>query len=159
MSKQLRFPRINTIVISGRLTRDVDLRYTASGTPVAKLAIAFDRRYQKDGNWETETSYIDVVVWEDKATSCAENLTKGSAILVEGRLQTRSYTNNEGRNIKITEIQASRVNYLEWNDSNQEKQSSDDKFETSSDPGNTAPAMNTEFMGDSGASTEDDVPF
>ena len=59
MSKELRFPNINSMVISGRLTRDVDLRYTPTGTPVAKLSLAFDRNYQKGGEWLQETSYLD----------------------------------------------------------------------------------------------------
>jgi single-strand DNA-binding protein len=159
MSKQLRFPSINSVIISGRLTRDVDLRYTATGTAVAKLSLALDRRVQKDGNWESETSYIDVIVWEQKATACAEYLTKGSAVLVEGRLQTRSYTGNDGKNNKITEIQSSRVHFLEWNESSQSNSANEDKFESSRDPVSSAPAVNTEFIGNSGASTEDDVPF
>jgi single-strand DNA-binding protein len=59
---ELRFPKINMIVLSGRLTRDVDLRYIPSGTAVAKLSLAFDRSYQKNGEWQQETSYLDVVV-------------------------------------------------------------------------------------------------
>jgi single-strand DNA-binding protein len=66
MASELRFPKINTIIISGRLTRDVDLRYLPNGTPVAKLPIAFDRSYQKDGEWQQETSYIDIVVWSKR---------------------------------------------------------------------------------------------
>src|SRR6056297_3602018 len=104
MSKNLRFPRINNVTLTGRLTRDVELRYTSSGTAVAKVPIAFDRRYNKDGVWESETYYIDVIAWDRLANSCTENLSKGSAILVEGRLQTRTFTNNEGKNVKIVEI-------------------------------------------------------
>lgn len=159
MSKQLRFPSINNVIISGRLTRDVDLRYTATGTAVAKLSLAVDHRVQKDGNWENEASFIDVVVWEQKATACAEYLTKGSAVLVEGRLQTRSYTGNDGKNIKITEIQSSRVHFLEWNDTNQNNNANEDRFESSREPVSPAPAINTGFMDNPGASTEDDVPF
>jgi len=159
MSKSLRFPFVNNVTISGRLTRDVELRYTASGTPVAKLSIAVDRRFQKDGNWESETSYFDVVVWDQKATQCSEYLVKGNAVLVEGRLRSRSYTNNEGKNIKITEIQSSRIHFLEWNDNLPAKGSADDKFENSQESHPTAPAMKAEPMDHSGTSTEDDVPF
>jgi single-strand DNA-binding protein len=159
MSKSLRFPFVNNVTVSGRLTRDIELRYTASGTPVAKLSIAVDRRFQKDGNWESETSYFDVVVWDQTATKCAEYLVKGNAVLVEGRLHSRSYTNNEGRNIKITEIQSNRVHFLEWNDNVPAKSSDNDKFENSQESTPTAPAMNAEPMDHSGASTEDDVPF
>lgn len=155
MSKSLRFPRINNVVISGRLTREPDLRYTASGTPIAKLSLAVDRRVQRDGNWENEVSYIDVITWDQKANACAEYLIKGNAVLVEGRLQTRSFTNNEGRNIKMTEIQASRVHFLEWND-NKPGPVEDDHFESGRDEKTPTPEINKK---DETSSTEDDVPF
>ena len=109
----LRFPKINTIVLSGRLTRDVDLRYIPNGTPVAKLSLAFDRSYQKDGEWQQETSYIDIVVWSKRAEQCAEFLHKGSPIIVEGYLKTRTYVDKDNQNRKITEIVANKVNFLE----------------------------------------------
>ncbi|MCF7911763.1 MAG: single-stranded DNA-binding protein [Candidatus Cloacimonetes bacterium] len=157
MAKDLRFPRINSLVLSGRLTRDVDLRYTPAGTPIAKLSVAFDRRVQKNGNWETETSYIDVIAWEQKATQCAENLTKGSAIIVEGRLQTRIYTNNEGKNIKIAEIVSNRIHFLEWTDKKNEY-GSDSQFENI-DSGSTFPSDDNPSMDHSETSIKDDVPF
>lgn len=156
MSKQLRFPRINYVVVSGRLTRDVDLRYTASGTPVAKLSIAVDRRVQRDGKWENEASYFDVVTWDQKATSCAEYLHKGSAVIVEGRLQSRTYTNNEGRNVKITEIQSRNIHFLEWNDN--VPKGSDDRFEDSFVPASDN-LKKEDTLDHSGNATEDDVPF
>lgn len=155
MSKNLRFPRINSITISGRLTREVDLRYTPSGTPIAKLPIAFDRRYQKNGNWETETSYIDVIAWDQKATSCAEYLTKGSAILIEGRLQTRTYTNNEGRNIKVSEIIANRLHFLEWNDDKNSFVPDDSNFHNTQ----SEPDQHNTKLDSPEATTQDDVPF
>ena len=113
MAKELRLPRVNSIIISGRLTRDVELRYTPNGTPVAKLSLAFDRSYQKDGEWQQETSYIDIVVWSKRAEQCAEFLHKGSPILVEGYLKTRTYVDKDNQNRKITEIVANKVNFLE----------------------------------------------
>ena len=113
MAKELRLPRVNSIIISGRLTRDIELRYTPNGTPVAKLSLAFDRSYQKDGEWQQETSYIDIVVWSKRAEQCAEFLHKGSPILVEGYLKTRTYVDKDNQNRKITEIVANKVNFLE----------------------------------------------
>jgi len=110
---ELRLPRINSIIISGRLTRDIELKYTPNGTAVAKLSLAFDRSYQKDGEWQQETSYIDVVVWDKRAGKCAENLYKGSPVIVEGYLQTRSYQDRNNQNRKITEIVANKVSFLE----------------------------------------------
>ncbi len=113
MANELRLPRVNSIIISGRLTRDIELRYTPNGTPVAKLSLAFDRSYQKDGEWQQETSYIDIVVWSKRAEQCAEFLHKGSPILVEGYLKTRTYVDKDNQNRKITEIVANKVNFLE----------------------------------------------
>ncbi len=157
MSKELRFPRINSITLSGRLTRDVDLRYTPSGMPIAKLPIAFDRNFQKDGKWEKETSYIDVIVFEQKATNCAENLMKGSAVVIEGRLQTRIYTNNEGRNIKVAEIVSNRIHFLEWSD-NKQSNNDDSRFENM-DSGTSFPDKEKDILDNSETSTQDDVPF
>ena len=113
MSKELRLPRVNSIVISGRLTKDIELKYTTNETPVAKLSLAFDRSYQKDGEWQQETSYIDIVVWSKRAEQCAEFLHKGSPILVEGYLKTRTYVDKDNQNRKITEIVGSRISFLE----------------------------------------------
>jgi len=113
MSGELRLPRVNNIVLSGRITRDVELRYIPSGTAVAKLSLAFDRSFQKNGEWVNETSYIDVVVWSKRAEQCAEQIHKGSAIMVEGYLQTRSYVDKENNNRKVAEIVANRVHFLE----------------------------------------------
>ncbi|MCD6182440.1 MAG: single-stranded DNA-binding protein [Candidatus Cloacimonetes bacterium] len=113
MTQQLRFPRINVVIISGRLTRDVELRYLPNGTPVAKLPIAFDRSYQKDGQWMKESSYTDITVWGKRAEQCGEELHKGSPVLIEGYLRTRTYTDSNNQNRKITEIVSNKVSFLE----------------------------------------------
>ena len=111
--KELKFPRINTIILSGRLTRDVDLRYTSTGKAVAKLSIAFDRSFKKAGEWVQESSFVDVTVWENTAKKCAEELSKGSPILVEGALRTYTYQDRDNQNRKGVEITAHRINFLE----------------------------------------------
>ena len=110
---ELRLPHINYIVISGRLTRDVELKFTPSGTPVAKLSLAFDRSYQKNGEWEKETSYLDAVVWDKRGEQCAEYLRKGSPVIIEGYVKTRTYQDKNNNNRKITEIIANKVSFLE----------------------------------------------
>jgi single-strand DNA-binding protein len=144
---ELRFPKINNIVISGRLTRDVDLRYIPNGTPVAKLSIAFDRSYQKNGEWQQETSYIDVVVWSRRGEQCAEELHKGSPVLVEGYLRTRSYVDSNNQNRKATEIVASKVSFLEKSG-----------FSDNQDFESTAP-KNFQNNNSEANMTDDDVPF
>ncbi|MFC1887804.1 single-stranded DNA-binding protein [Candidatus Cloacimonadota bacterium] len=143
---ELRLPRINYIVLSGRLTREVELRFTPNGTPVAKLSLAFDRSYQKDGEWQQETSYLDVVVWNKRGEQCAENLQKGSPVLVEGYIKTRSYQDKDSNNRKVTEIVATKVNFLEKRSYNSEE------F-----PAKTEDSVPKEkFTSDI---TDDDVPF
>lgn len=110
---ELRFPKINSVIISGRLTRDVDLRYIPNGTAVAKLSLAFDRSYQKNGEWQQETSYLDVIVWSKRGEQCAENLHKGSPVVVEGYIRTRSYVDSNNQNRKATEIVANKISFLE----------------------------------------------
>ncbi len=117
MSKKLRMPNVNIVTISGRITRDLELRYLNSGTQVVTLPMAFSRNYRdKQGQWQQETSYLDVVVWSTMAERCAQNLKKGDPVLVEGSLRTRSFTAKDGKNVKVTEIQASRVHFLEKDD-------------------------------------------
>ena len=144
---ELRFPKINTIIISGRLTRDVELRYIPSGTAVAKLSIAFDRSYQKNGEWQQETSYLDVVVWSKRGEQCAESLHKGSPVVVEGYIRTRSYVDSNNQNRKITEIVSNKISFLEKTGF-----TSDQNYEPASTPNlkKENPAANI---------TDDDVPF
>jgi len=143
---ELRLPRVNFIVLSGRLTRDVELRFTPNGTPVARLSLAFDRSYQKDGEWQQETSYLDVVVWNKRGEQCAEYLHKGSPVLIEGYLKTRSYQDKENNSRKVTEIVANKVNFLE------KKSFGNDDFPSSQEDQNSKDKFTPEI-------TDDDVPF
>jgi len=119
MPSDLRFPRINTITLSGRLTRDPEVRYTPSGAPVCSLPLAFNRVWKDkvSGEFKEETSFMDAVVWGRQADQCAQQLHKGSPVIIEGELRTRSYENKEGRNVKVAEISVNRVHFLEWSDS------------------------------------------
>ena len=110
---ELRFPGINNCTISGRLTRDVELRYTQGGSAVAKMGIAFDRNYKKGEEWERETSFMDVTVWTKLAERCAEYLHKGSPIVAEGYVKTGSYDNKEGNKVKTFELVAHKIYFLE----------------------------------------------
>ncbi len=114
MAKKLNFPRINLVVLSGRLTRDVDLRYTTNGKAVATLSLAFDRAIKTpSGEWQNETSYVYVIVWDKRAEQCGATLKKGSPILVEGNLRVRTYVDSNGQNRRVTEIIARKINFLE----------------------------------------------
>lgn len=99
---------LNKWIGMGRLARDPDLRHTQSGTPVASFTIAVDRDFKaQDG--ERETDWIDIVAWRSTAEFVSRYFSKGSSIIVEGRLQIRSYTDKEGNKRKAAEIVADSV--------------------------------------------------
>lgn len=102
---------LNKIILIGRLTREPDLRYTASGLAVAKFTLAVDRRVFKDR--EKETDFIDIVTWQKLAETCANYLGKGRLVAVDGRLQIRSYEDNQGLRRKVAEVVAENVRFLD----------------------------------------------
>jgi len=127
MSKELRFPNVNSMILSARLTKDVELKYLQSGTPVAKLSVAFNRNYQKNGEWQQETGYMNVTVWNKRAEQCAENLSKGCPVLIEGYIRTNQFTDKKGNDRQITELVATKISFLEKTDVNNNME---DKHET-----------------------------
>ncbi|HET7657689.1 MAG TPA: single-stranded DNA-binding protein [Bacillales bacterium] len=103
---------INRTVLVGRLTRDPELRYTPSGVAVASFTIACDRPFTNQQG-EREADFIRCVIWHRPAENVANYLKKGSLAGVEGRIQTRSYDDNDGKRVFITEVVADRVQFLE----------------------------------------------
>jgi len=110
----LRLPSLNRVLMAGRLTRDPELRYTPSGTAVCNLRLASSRRYKdKSGEWQDDSTFVNVVTWSKTAENCGEYLKKGSAVLVEGRLQSRSWETEDGQKRSVVEINALRVEFLD----------------------------------------------
>lgn len=103
---------INNVVLVGRLTRAVDLRYTSNGTAYASFTLATDRDF-KNQNGEKETDFINCVMWRKPAENLANYTKKGSLIGVEGRIQTRNYDNGQGQRVYVTEVLAERFHFLE----------------------------------------------
>jgi single-strand DNA-binding protein len=114
---ELKLPSVNRILIAGRLTRDPEVRYTQGGTAVATLGVASSRSYRdpKDpaGGWKEETCFVNVVTWAQLAERCGDSLKKGSAVFVEGRLQSRSWETEDGNRRTVVEIRADRVLFLD----------------------------------------------
>lgn len=101
---------LNRVVLIGRLTREPELRFTTSGTAVARFTLAVDRnRTNKDG--QRETDFINIVVWNKMAELCAEYLNKGKLAAVDGRLQIRNY-DHEGQKRTAAEVVAENVKFL-----------------------------------------------
>jgi single-strand DNA-binding protein len=109
----IRLPSVNRVLISGRLTADPNLNFTPDGVPILKFRVASGRMYRdKDGNWKEAVAFIPVSVWREQAERLAEVLHKGSAVFIEGRLQSRSWE-VEGQRKSMIEINAWRIQNLE----------------------------------------------
>jgi len=105
---------LNKVMIIGRLGRDPELRYTQSGAPIASLNVATDESYMdRDGNKVDRTEWHRVSVFQRQAENCANYLTKGSLVYVEGSLQTRKWQDQQGQDRYTTEIKAQRVQFLD----------------------------------------------
>lgn len=102
---------VNKVILLGNLGKDPEVKYTPSGTPVAKLALATNERYKdKDGQWQDRTEWHNVVLWQRLAEIAGEYLKKGSKVYVEGRLQTRSWDDKQTNQKRyMTEVVASDI--------------------------------------------------
>ena len=103
---------INNVVLVGRMTRDAELRYTPSNVAVATFTLAVNRTF-KSQNGEREADFINVVMWRQQAENLANWAKKGSLIGVTGRIQTRSYDNQQGQRVYVTEVVAENFQMLE----------------------------------------------
>jgi len=111
---ELKLPRLNRVYLVGRMTKDPEVRQTKTGKSVLNARMAVNHPYRDgEGNWQEEVTYIDVVAWQRLAERCGENLRKGSPVLVEGRLRTRSWESDKGENRSVIEVTADRVQFLD----------------------------------------------
>ncbi|RCK77388.1 MAG: Single-stranded DNA-binding protein [Ignavibacteriae bacterium] len=110
---ELKLPELNNVMIVGNLTRDPVFRKTTNNTPVVNFSIASNRRYRDSSNkWQEEVCFVGVVAWNKLAESCMNRLKKGSAVFVEGELQSRTLKNGENNVRHIVEIKARRIQFL-----------------------------------------------
>ena len=101
----------NSITIVGNLTRDPEIRYTSSGQANARLGIAVSRRWQnrQTNEWEERTSFFNVVCWGDMAENVSDSVAKGTRVLVNGRLEQRSWETEQGEKRSVVEIVADEI--------------------------------------------------
>ncbi|HEY8341958.1 MAG TPA: single-stranded DNA-binding protein [Calditerricola sp.] len=148
---------LNRVILIGRLTHDPELRYTPNGVAVASFSLAVNRPFTNQQG-ERETDFIDIVVWRQLAETCAQYLRKGRLVAVEGRLQIRTFENQEGRRVKVAEVVADNVRFLESSAAAQASRT-DDSFEAPE----RRPARfdDDPFAGDSQPIdiSDDDLPF
>lgn len=102
---------LNKVILGGRLTANPELKQTGNGVAVTSFTIAVDRKYQKDS--EKKADFITIVAWRQTAEFICKYFTKGSAIIICGELQTRSWKDADGKNRYATEVVASEVSFAE----------------------------------------------
>ena len=102
---------MNKVILVGRLAQDPEVRYTQSGKAVASFNLAVNRF--SSGQGQNNADFIPIVAWEKLAETCGNNLTKGQKVLVDGRLQIRSYETTDGQKRRIAEVVAQSIEFLE----------------------------------------------
>lgn len=114
MAENLRIPEMNKTIIVGRVTRDLELRYTPSNLAVTTISVAVNRNFKdsQTGEWKESTSFIPVVIWGKQAELANDRLKKGSAVYVEGRLQTRNWETKQGEKRTTLELICERIQFL-----------------------------------------------
>lgn len=128
---------LNSICLVGRLTKNVELRYTQSNVAVSTFTLAVNRTF-KNENGEREADFINCVMWRQQAENLANWAKKGALIGITGRIQTRSYDNQQGQRVYVTEVVAETFQLLEskgqGNQGQKQQQAPDFSRNTSTDP-------------------------
>lgn len=142
---------MNTVVLIGRLARDPELRFTASGKAVATFSVAVNRPFSKTN----EADFFNIVVWGRIAENCANYLAKGRLVGIEGRLQSRSYETQTGERRYVTEVVANQVEFLEWGNKGNQRNQTNEVSDKTDDFGSSDINLD-DFQA---IDEDDDVPF
>lgn len=104
---------LNKVIMIGNLTSDPELQYTSSGTARTRFSIAINRQYKdKSGQLQEDVTFVPIVAWGSQAENCANYLSKGRSVAVEGRLRIDSFENQDGEKKKVVEVVAQNVQFL-----------------------------------------------
>ncbi len=145
---------INRVIVTGNLTRDPELRSTAGGTSVCSLRVAVNsRRKDESGQWVDKPNYFDVTVWGAQGENCAQYLSKGRPVAIDGRLNWREWESQEGGKRQSVDIIADSVQFLG---------SREGGGQTNGAPESDIQADTSDFdpVGvSSGGGSDDDIPF
>ena len=158
----LKMPDINNVLIAGNLTCDPSFRKTNNGTPVANFFIASNRKFKdNNGQWRENVCYVGVVAWYKLAESCFENIKKGSAVIIDGELQSRSWRNDDGSSRNVVEIKARRIQFLNRLDNQKEELESNEMNEEleNIDPEINSPEFSIEASACDDESPEDEKDY
>jgi single-strand DNA-binding protein len=173
---------VNKVILIGHLGKDAETKFTPSGVAMSKFSVATNRRWkdQQTGEWKEETDWANVVLW--RGENVANYLTRGKQVYVEGRLQTRSYDDKDGKKVYMTEVVADNVILLSGNTGGRQEGDAaplaDDEYSNMASmprsaqrgrTGSAAPSGGPQPSGPSapldpepsigGGVTDDDVPF
>lgn len=147
---------MNKAILVGRLTRDPELRTTASGVSVCSFSIAVNRRFRNaDGGYDAD--FINCVAWRQQAEFLAKYFAKGRMVGVVGSIQTRNYDNKEGQKVYVTEVAADEIHFVDSKASNDSAPVADYTFAPSKPANESAFEANDGFMPMPAA--DDDLPF
>ena len=102
----------NKVMLLGNLTRDPELRFTANGAAVASFGLAVNRKFKQGDDWKEEVCFVDITVWAKQAENCAEYLSKGSQVFIEGRLNFQQWEADGGQKRSKHEVVANLVQFL-----------------------------------------------
>jgi single-strand DNA-binding protein len=151
---------VNKVILIGHLGKDAETKFTPSGVSVTKFSVATNRRWkdQQTGEWKEETDWANVVLWRQE--NLANYLTKGKQVYVEGRLQTRSWDDKDGKKQYMTEVVAEEVILLggRGGEGGQESGPQPVSMPRSAPRAQPAASAGEDVGGDQGI-TDDDVPF
>jgi single-strand DNA-binding protein len=156
---------VNVVVITGNLTRDPELRHLGSGTAVCKLRVAVNSRRKdgQSGEWVDKPNYFDVTVWGAQGENCANYLSKGRPVAVEGRLDWREWEDQGGNKRQSVEIIANTVQFLGSRDGSGGGNNGGGGDGGFSPPQSDVPADMSDFggapAGAGSTASEDDIPF
>src|SRR3954453_9404295 len=105
----------NSVTLVGNVTRDPELRFTASGQAIATFGLAVNRRFQRNGQWEEQTSFFNVTCWGQMGENASQSLPKGARVVVTGRLEQRSWETQDGEKRSVVEVTADEIGpSLRW---------------------------------------------
>ncbi|HWO15515.1 MAG TPA: single-stranded DNA-binding protein [Solirubrobacterales bacterium] len=153
---------VNVVVITGNLTRDPELRHTPGGTAVCDLRVAVNSsRKNAQGDWEDKPNFFDVAVWGGQGENCANYLSKGRPVAIEGRLDWREWEARDGSKRQAVQIIAKSVQFLGSRDGSGGGGGGNGNGGFS--PGSDTPADTSDFegagVGSDGGGSDDDIPF
>lgn len=131
---------MNKVCLIGRLTRDPELRYTSSNKAVASFTLAVNRQFTNQSG-EREADFIPVVVWGKQAENVKNYINQGSQIAVEGRIQTRSYDDQNGQKRYITEVVADNIQFLDTKAATERRQTTSSNSYNDVNPYSFSPEM------------------